>query len=92
MDWQIAATVLVGLIAPFLVQILRKWFAVEDTAAQAVTLLVSFVLAVLIGVSTGDLEWNGDLAATMTVVFTIATFIYKAFQEQFDEKFLIKVS
>ena len=92
MTWEIAATVLVGIVAPFLVQLIRKYLHVENTLAQIVTLAVSFVLAVLVGVTSGELTWNGDLVEVMTIVFTIATFVYKKFQEFFDEKFEIKVS
>ena len=91
-SWQTVAVVLVGIVAPALVQIIRKYLHVEDTLAQILTLAVSFALAVLVGAVTGELEWNGDLVGTMTMVFTIATFMYKKLQEQFDEKFQIKVS
>ena len=79
-----------GLIAPFLAQLLKKWFGgIEAKAALWVAFGASAVLAALAMLLTGGLAFACDLSnplgciagvlESVGVVFGLATVIYKFF-------------
>lgn len=81
------ASALLGVVAPYVVALGRKLFgsfAESNLGAQALALVVSAVLAIVALVATGNFEWNGDLLASLTLIFTVANLVYKNFQEHFD--------
>lgn len=89
MDWQTIATVLAGLVLPVLVQVLRRLLdgdgdKLNDWRAQVLVMVVSIALAAGIGLASGELSWDGDMLAAVTTMFTIASFLYKLFQEKLD--------
>lgn len=78
----------VGVVAPALVQIVRRVtgsVSLNDLVAQAITLAVSFALAVLVDAADGGVQIDGDLVSYVTAVFGVATLVYKQFQAYFDE-------
>jgi peptidoglycan biosynthesis protein MviN/MurJ (putative lipid II flippase) len=90
MTAEVFALFLAGLIAPFLTQQLKKWFGgLEDARALWTAFGVSFALAVLAQLLTGELAVAcvaGDPVGCMSsilqaamVAFGLATLIYKAF-------------
>jgi predicted membrane-bound mannosyltransferase len=77
---QLALT-LAGIVAPFIVQLIRKYFgvhALKDWVAQAIVLVVSVVLAVIAGLITGELETATDVISAAGQVFAVATLVYKS--------------
>jgi len=84
---ELLAIVMAGFFAPVVVQYVRRVSGatgLKDTMAQAMVLGVSLALALGVALIQGELTADGDLGAKATVIFTVATLVYKKFQEQFD--------
>jgi len=88
MEAQGIAVLIAGVLAPLLVQLVRKLagpVTSNDLVAQAVSLLISILLAAAALALTGELAADGTLLGAFTAVFTISTVIYKQFQGTFDQ-------
>jgi Na+/glutamate symporter len=84
---ELLAVLMAGFFAPIVVQYVRRVSGktgLKDTTAQAIVLGVSLTLALAVALIEGKLTTDGDLGANVTVIFTVATLVYKKFQEQFD--------
>jgi len=84
---ELLAIVMAGFFAPAVVQGVRRVSGptgLKDTTAQVMVLGVSLALALGVALIKGELTAGGDLGAKVSVIFTVATLVYKKFQEQFD--------
>jgi small-conductance mechanosensitive channel len=83
------ALALAGVVAPFLIQLLRKYLgehALKDWVAQAIVLAVSIVLALFAGLGTGELSDAKDVLGAVSMVFAVATVVYKSIlQDRLDD-------
>lgn len=80
--------VLAGIVTPLLVQLVKRvtgQTTMNTFLSQLIVLVVSLGMTVLVGVATGELAWDGDLAVTAGAVMSVATIVYKNFQDQFDK-------
>lgn len=80
--------VLAGIVTPLLVQLVKRvtgQTTMNTFLSQLIVLIVSLGMTVLVGVATGELVWDGDLAVTAGAVMSVATIVYKNFQDQFDK-------
>ena len=82
MGAQAFAVFVAGLVAPFVIQVIKNYFGQNDKGALWLAFGVSVVIAVVALLVTGELPSVADptqLGAAIGVVFSIATVVYKQF-------------
>ena len=91
---ELLALTLAGMVTPLIVQFIRKYLgeaALKDWVAQAIVLAVALVLAVIAGLITTELETAKDVLGAASMVFAVATIVYKSIlQDLLDGKLLEK--
>ena len=93
-EWMVTLTVFMGIVTPFVVNLLRKISAGNSGVpfggwkAQLIALGVSGAMGVLVGVISGELVWGGDLVASGAVVYAIASMAYEIIKSKWEEAFV----
>jgi hypothetical protein len=74
-----SATLIAGVIAPMLAQLVKKLFGASGHGALAVTVVVAALVAIGAMYVAGEIHSVGDVVKQITAVFGIATIVYKMF-------------
>lgn len=74
-----AATMIAGLAAPIVAQLVKRAFGASGLGALAVTVVASALVALGALYMAGEIHSVGDVLKQITAVFGIATIVYKIF-------------
>ena len=76
---ELIATSIAGVIAPFIVQLFKRWTGALDALAFLLAAIVSIIIAIIALIISGTIRSFAEVYQAGAIVLALATTVYKLF-------------